>query len=596
MLRQSTRSANCHLGCLALLFFFLSFAPSVTALECSIDYPNTFGINLGHSHSTVSVFHQGAVRLPVKNQITVPIRPNPLDEPELFLSGQESSLQSGLFNTSHKVCHPEEPQYYIAQTFETSIPEPNTTSVAGENFHRSLSVIFRQMRGVAEGWFGDSSSFAVVTVPQAWYSDEVQKAIKTAGEAIGLDIVQVINAPSAAALGHRLDIEPLNDEKVLVYDLGRYAFEATVLDVNYGVINTIQSSRSILDGASSIHQQNPLEYNEPAIKPLFEETISHVEKILADANLTIEDISTVILTGQDAGHSQVLEGLDTFLNPHDTRDIAYYILDYTDDAVAVGTAYQALLMSSETCEEASYLPAILDRALGVGVLGGMTTQMIRRYSAVPLEMTYNFTTTLDNQSDVIIPVLLGGFVSSERNRPMGTLKLAGIPPVPRGEPTISVRIQLDEDSTGDIVLSAHAAYLDKNGREILSDSLVRDNWFGYEDPDLEETIAEERADDLNDYKICTNPAMRFEPNAVVRRDYSQLDQFWTTKVAAREFEEGHFARALCLYEKSLPYFPIGHKEIAAQIRRIRRVFSTDNDDTAVLGADNPFTTPSRTGC
>lgn len=493
------------------------------------------------------------------------------------------------------ICHRDEPEYFLSQ----ALPHPLPSS----SFAQSLPPLLRHLRAVAAGWLGDAPAHAVVAVPQDWYVDDAaHAAIKLAAASVGLDVVRVLRAHAAAAVGHGLETEPLDEEKVLVYELGREDFETTVIDVEYGVFDPLRSSRSAALGKEIAFRIQKGDSSE-ALERLFEKTTTHVEKILKEANLTTSDVVAVVLTGEHAAHTLALDVLDTLLDPDATRDVPFYVLPFSHDAVSVGAAYQARLLSGETCEDEVYhLPAITDRALAVGALAGAATQMVRRYSAIPLEVSYNFTTALDDQAVASIPVLLGGFASAGKNTRLGTLRLENIPRARAGEPTIAVRMKLDEDSSGDVILTARAALLHADGTESsVSDELSLGDWFRFEDPELEDVIAAERADDLVDHKVCANPlasggGAHFPADAVVRRDHADMARFWPTRAAAREVEDGNLARALCLYEKSLPYFPLGHAALAREIRALWGAFRPERDDSPVLGADNPFLTPSRTGC
>ncbi|KAF6817453.1 heat shock protein [Colletotrichum sojae] len=587
MIRRSDRGLDLW----ASLALMLS---SVSAWQCSIEHPNTFGITLGRSHSTVSIAHQGAIRIPIASQTRTPISPDPSDEPELFLTGQEASLQSALFDTNWMVCRQSEPEYLLTHT----IPSPLSPS----SFNDSLAPVLQHLRAVAGTWFGEHSQNAVVTVPHDWYVDDaIQEAINSAASSIGLDVVRILRSHAAAALGHKLEQEPMDKEKVLVYELDHDNFETTVIDVDYGVFDPLQSSRSASLGSEITSRIQRGDTSSPALETLFQKTTTHVEKILTEANLTTSDVVAVILTGDLASHTLALDTLDTLLDPDASRDVPFYVLPFSADAVSVGTAYHARTLSGETCEEVNYLPAITDRALAVGTLADTSTQMIRRYSAIPLELTYNFTTSLANQFSASIPVLLGGFASAAKNTRLGTLHLLDIPPAPAGEPTISLSMKLDEDSAGDVILTARATLLHPDGTPSSNfDQVTLGNWFRFEDPDMEDVIAAERADDLIDHSFCPNPLYsknaHFPADAVVRRDFADLSRFWPTRAAARDREDGNMARALCLYEKSLPYFPLGHDGITRSIRDLKRAFTPEQDDSPMLGADNPFLTPSRTGC
>lgn len=493
------------------------------------------------------------------------------------------------------ICRRDEPEYLLSHT----IPSPLSPST----FNDSLAPLLQHLRAVAESWFGEPSQHAVVTVPQDWYVDDAtQEAIKSAGSSINLTIVRILRSHAAAALGHKLEQEPMDEEKVLVYELDRHNFETTVIDVDYGVLDPLRSSRSATLGSEIASRiQRGGDTSSPALEALFQKTTAHVEKMLSEANLTTSDIVAVILTGELASHTLALDALDTLLDPDASRDVPFHVLPFSADAASVGTAYHARALSSETCEEVNYLPAITDRALAVGALADTATQMIRRYSAVPLEVAYNFTTSLADQSSASIPILLGGFASAARNTRLGTLRLLDIPPAPAGAPTISLSMRLSEDAGGDVILTARATLLHPDGTPSSNrDEVSLGNWFRFEDPDLEDVIAAERADDLVDHSLCPNPLSpgnpHFPADAVVRRDHADPLRFWPTRAAAREREDGNVARALCLYEKSLPYFPLGHEGVAKEIRDLKRAFTPEQDDSPVLGADNPFLTPSRTGC
>ncbi len=469
------------------------------------------GIDLGTTNSVVAVMEGG-------EPVVIPNSEGGRTTPSVVAFTKDGERLVGQVARRQAITNPENTVFSIkrfmgrrhdeVRSEETLVPYDVGQGAGGRvtvkmpNADKSFSppeisaMILQKMRQTAEDYLGTKVDQAVITVP-AYFNDAQRQATKDAGKIAGLEVLRIINEPTAAALAYGL--EKKSEEKIAVFDLGGGTYDISILELGDGVfevkstngdthlggddydqrvinwlveefkkdqgIDLSQDSMALqrlkeaaekakmelsTTMSSDINlpfitatQEGPKHLNYSLTRAKFEQlvdelnqrTIPPMEKALADAGLSKDDIDEVILVGGSTRMPKIQEIVKDFFGKDPHKGVN------PDEVVAVGAAIQGGVLSGDVTDV--LLLDVTPLSLGIETLGGVMTPLIERNTTIPTKKAETFSTAEDNQTTVEIHVLQGERKMAMDNKTIGKFQLTGIPPAPRGMPQVEVTFDID---------------------------------------------------------------------------------------------------------------------------------------------------------
>jgi len=483
-----------------------------------IDGP-VIGIDLGTTYSCVGIFKNGRVEI-IQNELGNRITPSYVaftDEERLVGEAAKNQATNNVKRSIYVV------KRLIGRKFDDKEVQRDlkwlpydVISKSGKPFvnvempgvglkalspEEISSMILVKMKQIAEAYLGEEVKHAVITVP-AYFNDAQRQATKDAGAISGMEVLRIINEPTAAAIAYGMD-KKSGEKNIVVFDLGGGTFDVSLLTIDNGVFEVVATAGDTHLGGEDFDQRvtehfckvfkkknnvdikkdpralqklkmevekakrdlsaviqvkiaiegliDGIDFEETLTRARFEElcadlfkkTITPVQQVLDDASMKKSEIDEIVLVGGSTRIPKVQQLMKDFFNGKEpNRGIN------PDEAVAYGAAVQGGILGGQATDETKdiLLIDVTPLSLGIETVGGVLSKIINRGTVIPAKKSQTFTTNQDQQTTVTIAVFEGERALVKDNHQLGKFDVNGIPPAPRGTPQVEVTFEIDENS------------------------------------------------------------------------------------------------------------------------------------------------------